>query len=66
MMAFSAQLAKGGVAANLLSLYFTLASKFGSPSTLFLAKQARNSYLCYPISPSHLLPLGFTLITKMT
>jgi hypothetical protein len=66
MMAFSAQLAKGGVAAHLLSLYLPLDFKFGAPSTLFLAKVARDSYLVL----SHIAPLpfslGFTLITKMT
>ena len=37
MMAFSAQLAKGGVAAHLLSFHLPLDSKFGVPSALFLA-----------------------------
>jgi hypothetical protein len=45
MMAFSAQLVKGWVAAHLLSLYLTLVSKFGVSSALFLAKLARDSYL---------------------
>ncbi len=62
MMAFSAQLAWGGVAANLLSLYLTLDFKFGSPSALFLAKLARNIATMY--RPSTLLSMGFTLITK--
>jgi len=41
-VAFSAQLAKGGVSAHLLSLNLPLDFKFG---TFFLAKLPRDSYL---------------------